>query len=81
MVIQICILVYHFKLYVRPNLINDLVQIIDINLQKRYVSMQHNPADTLRLNRSLKLLNGILKEIGSIKLPNGMMAMAQVSYS
>ena len=34
--------------------------------------------DTLRLRRSLKLLNGILKEFASIKLPNGVKAMAQV---
>ncbi|KAJ3517980.1 hypothetical protein NLJ89_g157 [Agrocybe chaxingu] len=61
-----------------PNLIDDLVKIINENLQKRYVSSIEDPRDTLRLRRSLKLLNGILKEFSSIKLPNGMKAMAQM---
>ncbi|KAF8974448.1 armadillo-type protein [Flammula alnicola] len=61
-----------------PTLISDLVKVIDTNLQKRYISMVEDPRDTLRLRRSLKLLNGILKEFASIKLPNGVKAMAQI---
>lgn len=41
--------------------------------------MIEDARDTLRLRRSLKLLNGILKEFASIKLPNGVKAMAQVN--
>lgn len=41
--------------------------------------MIEDARDTLRLRRSLKLLNGIIKEFASIKLPNGVKAMAQVN--
>ncbi|KDR83604.1 hypothetical protein GALMADRAFT_219426 [Galerina marginata CBS 339.88] len=61
-----------------PDLINDLVKIIDTNLQRRYILLLEDPRDTLRLRRSLALLNGVLKEFASIKLPNGMKAMAQI---
>ncbi|KAF8165214.1 armadillo-type protein [Crassisporium funariophilum] len=61
-----------------PSLITNLVEIIDSTLQKRYVLMQEDPHDTLRLRRSLKLLNAILKEFASIKLPNGIKVMAQI---
>ncbi|KJA30164.1 hypothetical protein HYPSUDRAFT_125792 [Hypholoma sublateritium FD-334 SS-4] len=61
-----------------PSLIDDLVVLINTNLQKRYISMIEDARDTLRLRRSLKLLNGILKEFASIKLPNGVKAMAQI---
>ncbi|KAF9476494.1 ARM repeat-containing protein [Pholiota conissans] len=61
-----------------PSLITDLVKMIDPNLQKRYIQNIEDPRDTLRLRRSLKLLNGILKEFASIKLPNGIKAMAQI---
>lgn len=40
--------------------------------------MLEDPRDTLRLRRSLGILNGIIKEFASIKLPNGIKAMAQV---
>ncbi|KAF8914040.1 armadillo-type protein [Gymnopilus junonius] len=60
-----------------PDLINNLVKIIDDNLQSRYVAMQEDPSVTLRLRRSLGILNGIIKEFASIKLPNGIKAMAQ----
>ena len=40
--------------------------------------MMEDAGETLKLRRCLKLLNGILKEFASIKLPNGMKAMAQV---
>ncbi|PPQ83268.1 hypothetical protein CVT25_004007 [Psilocybe cyanescens] len=61
-----------------PNLVDELVKVIDNNLQTRYISMVENQADTLRLRRSLSLLNKILKEFASIKLPNGIKAMAQI---
>ncbi|KAF9569336.1 ARM repeat-containing protein [Agrocybe pediades] len=61
-----------------PNLIPDLIRIIDDNLKKRYVSMVDDPRDTLRLRRSLELLNGILKEFASIKMPSGLKVMAQI---
>ena len=40
--------------------------------------MMEDAQETLRLRRTLRLLNGILKEFASIKLPNGIKAMAQV---
>ncbi|KAF9534185.1 armadillo-type protein [Crepidotus variabilis] len=61
-----------------PNLIIDLVQVIDKSLQNRYISLQEDPLDTLRLRRCLQLLNGILKEFGGIKLPTGMKTMAEM---
>lgn len=65
----------------RPTLISDLVKLIDADLQKRYIQNIEDPRNTLRLRRSLKLLNGILKEFASIKLPNGVKAMAQVQQN
>jgi hypothetical protein len=41
--------------------------------------MVEDAEETLKLRRCLKLLNGILKEFASIKLPNGIKVMAQVS--
>ncbi|KAH9482382.1 Importin-11 [Psilocybe cubensis] len=61
-----------------PNLLDDLVNVIDGNLQKRYISLLEDPCDTLRLRRSLSLLNKILKEFASIKLPNGIKAMGLI---
>jgi hypothetical protein len=43
--------------------------------------MVEDAGETLKLRRSLKLLNGILKEFASIKLPNGIKVMAQVPSS
>lgn len=62
----------------RPNLLDDLVHTIDSHWQARYTSGRQDSRDTLRLRRSLKLLNAILKEFASIKLPNGMKIMGQV---
>ena len=62
----------------RPSLISDLVVLIDGLLQKRYISMIQDPQDTLRLHRSLRLLNCIVKELSSMRLLNGVRAMAQV---
>ncbi|KAG5648935.1 hypothetical protein DXG03_000284 [Asterophora parasitica] len=60
------------------NLINDLVNVIDQNLQKRYGTTSHNPRDTLMLRRSVKLLNKILKEFASIKMLNGVKTMSNL---
>ena len=65
----------------RPTLVTDLVKTIDLHLHKRFISMVEDPKDTLRLRRSLGILNGIIKEFASIKLPNGIKAMAQVRHS
>lgn len=62
----------------RPNLLDNLIQTIDSHWQARYTSGKQDSRDTLRLRRSLKLLNAILKEFASIKLPNGMKTMGQV---
>ncbi|PPR07214.1 hypothetical protein CVT26_012647 [Gymnopilus dilepis] len=61
-----------------PTLVTDLVKTIDLHLHKRFISMVEDPKDTLRLRRSLGILNGIIKEFASIKLPNGIKAMAQI---
>lgn len=41
--------------------------------------MSEDPRDTLMLRRSLKLLNGILKEFASLKMLNGVKTMAKVN--
>lgn len=56
----------------------DLVIVIDTNLQKRYANRDEDPRTTLKLRRSLNLLNGILKEFASIKMLNGVKTMAKV---
>ncbi|KAG5716692.1 Importin-11 [Termitomyces sp. T112] len=60
------------------NLITDLLGIIEVHLQKRYVSMSEDPRDVLTLRRSVKLLNGIIKEFASIKMLNGVKTMANL---
>lgn len=57
----------------------DLVVVIDTNLQRRYANRDEDPQTTLKLRRSLNLLNGILKEFASIKMLNGVKTMAKVS--
>lgn len=52
--------------------------VIDTDLQARYASTTEDPRNTLTLRRSLKLLNGILKEFASIKMLNGVKTMVQV---
>lgn len=63
----------------RPNLITDLMSVVDQNLQKRYVQHSADPRDAVMLRRSLQLINAILKEFASIKMLNGVKVMAQVS--
>ncbi|KAG6880368.1 hypothetical protein C0992_007779 [Termitomyces sp. T32_za158] len=60
----------------KGNLVDDLLGIIDVNLQKRYVMMNQDSRDVLTLRRSVKLLNGIIKEFASIKMLNGVKTMA-----
>ncbi|KAF8663451.1 hypothetical protein AX16_001021 [Volvariella volvacea WC 439] len=62
-----------------PNLLNDLMTVIDTTLQKRYQGGSDDSRDTLMLRRSLKLLNAIIKELASVKMPNGIKIMAQVA--
>ncbi|KAG2013512.1 ran binding protein 11 [Coprinopsis cinerea AmutBmut pab1-1] len=61
-----------------PTLINDLVSTIDNSLQQRYQAQSTDPQTTLLLKRSLKLVNGILKELASVKMLNGVKTMASV---
>ncbi|PFH52845.1 hypothetical protein AMATHDRAFT_1887 [Amanita thiersii Skay4041] len=61
-----------------PNLINDLMSVIDTTLQKYYSSIGENNQALLLLRRSLQLLNSILKEFGSIKMPTGVKVMAEI---
>ncbi|RDB22808.1 Importin-11 [Hypsizygus marmoreus] len=60
------------------NLVNDLLGVINTNLQKRYFAMSEDPRETLMLRRSLKLLNGVVKEFASIKMLNGVKTMAKL---
>jgi len=60
--------------------VNDLMGMIDTKLQSRYVVMDEDPRNTLILRRSLKLLNGILKEFSSYKMLNGVKTMANVRF-
>ncbi|KAG6903497.1 hypothetical protein C0995_005520 [Termitomyces sp. Mi166 len=63
------------------NLVNDLIGVIDVHLQKRYASMSEDPRDVLTLRRSVKLLSGIIKEFASIKMLNGVKTMANLVNS
>jgi hypothetical protein len=54
------------------------MSVIDSNLQKHHSSTEDTSHNTLVLRRSLQLLNAILKEFASIKMPSGMQTMAQV---
>ncbi|KAM6495766.1 Armadillo-type fold [Amanita muscaria] len=62
-----------------PNLVNNLMSLIDSNLQILYSSAEENPQIKLVLRRSLQLLNAILKEFASIKMPSGMKIMAELA--
>ncbi|KAJ2920088.1 hypothetical protein MD484_g369, partial [Candolleomyces efflorescens] len=61
-----------------PNLLTDLMTVIDTNLQKRYVQNSNDPRDALMLRRSLQLVNAILKELASVKMINGVKVMANI---
>jgi hypothetical protein len=54
-----------------PNVIPELMQLIDTGLQARYSDLtREDPYNTLRLRRSLRLLNAILKEMVAVKMPH-----------
>lgn len=59
----------------RPNLINDLSQVIQQNITARYSGGQ---SDFLSLRRSLEVLNAVIKEISSTKMMTGVKNMGQV---
>ncbi|KAF8076536.1 armadillo-type protein [Lyophyllum atratum] len=63
------------------NPVNDLIDVINMNLQKRYGAMSEDPQDTLMLRRSFALLNVVLKEFASIKMLNGVKTMANLVAS
>ncbi|KAF8623412.1 hypothetical protein AX15_006355 [Amanita polypyramis BW_CC] len=62
-----------------PNVTTDLMSVIDPNLRMRYSSVEENAQNFLVLRRSLQLLNAILKEFASIKMPSGMKVMAELA--
>ncbi|CCM04790.1 uncharacterized protein FIBRA_06983 [Fibroporia radiculosa] len=59
-----------------PNLVPDLMEIINFNLEARYKAA--GPYSAVRLRRSLETLNAIAKEMGSAKLPSGVKAMGSL---
>lgn len=63
---------------VRANLLNDLLAVINSNLHNRYTATKDDPLCTLRLKRSLKLLQRILKELATVKMPAGVRTMAKI---
>ncbi|KAG6821587.1 hypothetical protein H0H93_000096 [Arthromyces matolae] len=65
----------------KGNLVNDLLSVIDANLQKRYVASNENPRDVLALRRSVNLLNGIIKELATVKMLNGVKIMTNLINS
>lgn len=60
----------------RPNAVNNLVNIIDINLAARYSGAT---SQFLPLRRALELLGAITKEFATVKMLFGMKVMAQAS--
>lgn len=60
---------------------DDVLKIIDSTLRKRFSDpVNEDLRDTLVLRRSIKLLNAILKEFSTAKMPNIIRAMGAVSY-
>lgn len=62
-----------------PTLLNDLLNVIDSNLQKRYSSILEDLRNTLVLRRSLQLLNAILKEFANMKMLHGIKTMGNIA--
>lgn len=59
---------------------DDLLNIIDSTLQKRFLDpVNEDLRDTLVLRRSLKIFNGLLKEFSNAKMLNIVRSMAAVS--
>ncbi|KAJ7929923.1 armadillo-type protein [Mycena leptocephala] len=70
------------------NLVDDVLKIIDSTLRKRFSDpVNEDLRDTLVLRRSIKLLNAILKEFSTAKMPNiiramgAILAQSQVAFS
>ncbi len=63
----------------RPNLVTELMVIIDSSLQRRYSSPSEDLKDTVTLQRSLHLLNLILGEFAAHKMLTGVRTMSEVS--
>ncbi|KAJ6628769.1 armadillo-type protein [Mycena sp. CBHHK59/15] len=62
-----------------PDLIDDLMKVIDSTLQKRFAfPNDEDPQDVLILRRSLKLLNGVLKEFSNAKMLNSIRTMGTI---
>ncbi|EPQ59406.1 ARM repeat-containing protein [Gloeophyllum trabeum ATCC 11539] len=59
-------------------LIPDLRRTIEENLRARYSTAVPDERSALVLVRSLRLVNEVLKEFGSIKMPGGMKTMAKI---
>ncbi|KAJ6539488.1 armadillo-type protein [Mycena capillaripes] len=69
------------------NLVDDLLKIIHSTLQKRFSDpVNEDMRDTLILRRSIKLLNGVMKEFSNAKMLNiiktmaGILAKAQLTF-
>jgi hypothetical protein len=54
--------------------------IIETSLQVKYNSPSPDDRALLILRRTLRIVNEILKEISSIKMPSGIRAMGQVQF-
>ncbi|KAJ7507960.1 armadillo-type protein [Mycena galericulata] len=62
-----------------PNLVDDLLQVIDTTFQKRFSDpVNEDVRDTLVLRRSIKLLNSLLKEFSNAKMPGIIRAMGAI---
>ncbi|EIN10324.1 ARM repeat-containing protein [Punctularia strigosozonata HHB-11173 SS5] len=61
-----------------PNLITDLANVVAQNMHVRYSSSASDPVVYLALRRSLSMVNKVLKEIASGKLPQHHRAMTQI---
>ncbi|KAH9947240.1 ARM repeat-containing protein [Amylocystis lapponica] len=57
-------------------LVPDLMTVINANLEARFV--RKDSAAGLRLRRSLEILNAVLKELVSVKMPSGIKIMGQL---
>lgn len=54
------------------------MNVVDTNLQQRYVANMESPQSNLVLQRALQLLCGVTKEFASMKMLNGIKVMKQV---
>ncbi|EMD40680.1 hypothetical protein CERSUDRAFT_111258 [Gelatoporia subvermispora B] len=59
-----------------PDLISHLVNIINASIEARSTNV--SPSQSLPLRRSLEILNAVLKEFASIKMPSGIKTMGRL---